>query len=180
MAPFKVNDTLAYAFAATHEETLPCGKCARLQFNDKWSYDTSPWVTHLALKGKILIVMANNTGTIGKNQFDIMIPGGGTGAFNCLSEQIGSNSSDLGRRDGGVLAECVFDGPGPSNRFTLEQWQQCVTEKCHRAFDGKPKELLDGCLWQSSWLMAADNPEVYWTEVACPKALVEKYNSTQY
>ena len=184
MAPFAINDTLAYAFAATLETTLPCGKCARLQFNDEWPYDASPLVTHRALKGKTLIVMANNTGTVGENHFDIMIPGGGLGAFDCFSEQIGSNPSDLGYRMGGLLSECMFDEDKsygvPSNRFTLEMWQDCLTKKCHRAFDGKPKELLDGCLWQSSWLMAADNPNVYWTEVACPKALVEKYNSTQH
>jgi len=180
MSPFAVNDTLAYAFAATLETTLPCGKCAQLQFNNEWTYDSKPRVTHRALKGKTLIVMANNTGTVGENHFDLMIPGGGLGAFDCFSVQIGS--SDLGHRMGGLLSECSYNEDTsygvPSDRFTLEQWQDCLTKRCHRAFDGKPKNLLDGCLWHAEWFMAADNPEVEWTEVPCPKYLVDKYNST--
>jgi len=180
MSPHAVNDTLAYAFAATLETTLPCGKCAQLQFNNDWTYDSKPRVTHRALKGKTLIVMANNTGTVGENHFDIMIPGGGLGAFDCFSEQIGS--ADLGHRMGGLLSECSYNEDTsygvPSDRFTLEMWQDCLEKRCHRAFDGKPKNLLDGCLWHANWFMAADNPEVEWIEVPCPKYLVDRYNST--
>jgi len=180
MAPYAVNDTLAYAFAATLETTLPCGKCARLQFNNEWTYDSKPRVNHRALKGKTLIVMANNTGTVDDNQFDIMIPGGGLGAFDCFSQQIGS--SDLGHRMGGLLSECSYNEDKSygvlSDRFTLAQWQDCLEKRCHRAFDGKPKHLLDGCLWHVNWFMAADNPEAEWVETTCPKYLVDKYNST--
>jgi len=197
MAPFAVNDTLAYAFAATLETTLPCGKCARLQFNSEWMYDkkgdsaSKPRVTHRALKGKTLIVMANNTGTVAENHFDIMIPGGGLGAFDCFSEQIGYPKSEsdqetghiLGLRMGGLLSECSYNLAQaeygvPSDRFTLAQWQDCLEKRCHRAFDGKPKYLLDGCLWHVEWFMAADNPEVEWVETPCPKYLIDKYNST--
>jgi hypothetical protein len=192
MAPYAVNDTLAYAFAATLGTTLPCGKCARLQFNNEWSYDkrgdgeSKPRVTHRALKGKTLIVMANNTGTVGENHFDIMIPGGGLGAFDCLSEQIGlpkgSFPRELGHVMGGLLSECSYNEATeygmPSDRFTLEMWQDCLEKRCHRAFDNKPKLLLDGCLWHVNWFMAADNPEVDWVETPCPKYLVDKYNST--
>jgi len=189
MAPYAVNDTLAYAFVATQDATLPCGKCARLQFNSEWMYDqkadgeSKPRVTHRALKGKTLIVMANNTGTVGENHFDIMIPGGGLGAYNCFSDQIGEkNESNLGHRMGGLLSECSYNEETkfgvPSDRFTLAQWQECLETRCHRAFDGKPKHLLDGCLWHVNWFMAADNPEVEWVETPCPKYLVDKYNST--
>jgi len=179
MAPHAVNDTLAYAFAATLETTLPCGKCAQLQFNNEWTFDSKPRVTHRALKGKTLIVMANNTGTVAENHFDIMIPGGGLGAFDCFSQQIGS--SDLGHRMGGLLSECSYNEDKsygvPSDRYTLEMWQDCLEKRCHRAFDGKPKVLLEGCLWHVNWFMAADNPEVEWTEVPCPKYFADKYNS---
>jgi len=185
MAPFAVNDTLAYAFAATLETTLPCGKCAQLQFNNEWTYDSKPRVTHRALKGKTLIVMANNTGTVGENHFDIMIPGGGLGAFDCFSAQIGVTEADLGQRMGGLLSDCIFPNAedakkyGPtSDRYTLETWQTCMTDKCYKAFGNKSKYLLDGCLWHAEWFMAADNPEVEWTEVPCPKYLLDKYNST--
>jgi len=191
MAPYAVNDTLAYAFAATLETTLPCGKCARLQFNSEWMYDqnsegeSKPRVTHRALKGKTLIVMANNTGTVAENHFDIMIPGGGLGAFNCFAEQINeTNERNLGHRMGGLLSECSYNEATEfnvvSDRFTLAQWQQCLETRCRRAFDkpNVPKHLLDGCLWHVEWFMAADNPEVEWVETPCPKYLVDKYNST--
>jgi len=193
LAPYAVNDTLAYAFAATHERTLPCGKCARLQFNNEWTYDknyegnSKPRVTHRALKGKTLIVMANNTGTVGENHFDLMIPGGGVGAVNCLTEQIGLPPKEpsiekLGHVMGGLLSECSYNEDKsygvPSDRFTLAQWQDCLEKRCHRAFDGKPKHLLDGCLWHVEWFMAADNPEVEWVETPCPKYLLDKYGST--
>ncbi len=188
MAPHVVNDTLAYAFAATLETTLACGKCAQLQFNNDWTYDSKPRVTHRALKGKTLIVMANNTGTVGENHFDIMIPGGGLGAFDCFSEQIGlpkgSFPPQLGRVMGGLLSDCIFPAGEDaakygttSDRFTLDTWQKCLSDKCHKAFDGKPKNLLDGCLWHAEWFMAADNPEVEWIEVPCPKYFTDKYNS---
>jgi hypothetical protein len=180
----KINDTLAYAFAATSYSTLPCGKCARLQFNNEWTYDESPRANHRALKGKTLIVMANNTGTVAENHFDIMIPGGGLGAFNCFSEQIGINAaqeSQLGHRMGGLLSECSYnesDNPKPSDRWTLTEWQTCLRERCHRAFDGKNPYLLEGCLWHVEWFMAADNPEAEWVETPCPQKLVDKYRST--
>jgi hypothetical protein len=183
MSPHAVNDTLAYAFAATLETTLPCGKCARLQVNDEWPYDAKPRVTHRALKGKTLIVMANNTGTVGENHFDIMFPGGGLGAFDCFSEQIGmqpnannGNDGPLGHRNGGLLSKCAY---APlSDRFTLEQWQECLRAECHKTFDSKNKILLDGCLWSADWFMAADNPSVDWIETPCPQYLIDKYNST--
>jgi len=185
MTPYAVTDTLAYAFAAALPTTLPCGKCAQLQFNNEWTYDSKPRVTHRALKGKTLIVMANNTGTVGENHFDLMIPGGGLGAFDCFSEQIGVGEADLGLRMGGLLSECIFPNAedakkyGPtSDRYTLATWQECMTDKCYKAFGNKPKHLLDGCLWHAEWFMAADNPEVEWTEVPCPKYLLDKYNST--
>jgi len=202
LAPYAVNDTLAYAFAATHGATLPCGKCARLQFNGTWSYDkrddqhtgeqvSKSRVTHLALKSKTLIVMANNTGTVGENHFDIMIPGGGVGAVNCFTEQIGltpkeNPSNILGHQYGGLLSECSYNeapefSGTPSDRFQLKDWQKCLETRCHRAFDRVKNEaphLLAGCLWHVEWFMAADNPDVEWIETPCPKYLVDKYNST--
>jgi hypothetical protein len=88
---------------------------------------------------------------------------------------------------GGLLSECSYNegdvmekyGQGrPSDRWELEAWQNCLRDRCHRAFDDKPKHMLDGCLWHVEWFMAADNPEVNWVETPCPKELVSKYNST--
>jgi len=197
MTPYTVNDTLAYAFVATQASTLACGECAALQFDGEWPYDmdkdgeSKSRVTHRALKGKTLIVMANNTGTVGENHFDIMFPGGGLGANDCFSEQIGlpagSKPTSLGHVMGGLLSECSYNEATefgkPSDRFTLAEWQKCLSDRCHRAFDrltktGEKNILLEGCLWSADWLYAADNPNVNWTKVECPKYLVDKYNST--
>jgi len=181
MAPYAVNDTLAYAFVATNE--LACGKCFQLQFNNSWDYDSKPRVTHRALKGKTLIVMSNNTGAE-KDGFDIMIPGGGEGMYNCIGAQLGlpEGVPVAPHIYGGLLAECSYNEATEfdklSDRFSLEEWQQCLETRCHRAFDGKPKQLLDGCLWHVNWFMAADNPVADYVEVPCPKYLVDKYNST--
>ena len=195
MIPHTVNDTLAYAFVATDPETLPCGKCAALQFDGTWPYDmdkdgeSKSRVTHRALKGKTLIVIANNTGTVGKNHFDIMFPGGGLGANDCFTEQIGlpKGSSDLGMQMGGLLSECSYNiGTGvygkPSDRFSLEEWQQCLADRCHRAFDrltkkGERNLMLEGCLWSAEWFYASDNPNVDWKEVDCPQYLLDMYKS---
>jgi len=196
MTPYAVNDTLAYAFVAT---SMPdCGKCYRLQFvSDSWRFG-NPRVTHRALKGKTLIVMATNTGAQGGSKedadgFDIMIPGGGFCMYDCLSEQLGLppksgliDETIFGAVSGGLLAECIFPvgedwqkyGNRPSDRFDLDTWQRCLRDKCHKAFDSRSKQLLDGCLWHADWFMAADNPEAYYSEVSCPKYLVDKYKST--
>ncbi len=199
MAPKIINDTLAYAFAAVGLPGAACGKCYRLQFvSDSWRFG-SPRVTHRALKGKTLIVMANNTGNGGASSadrgwFDIMVPGMGWGAQDCFSEQFGLERKGahgvFGNGDsGGLLAECVFPSAedaqkyspgtiGGSERWSLDAWQQCLRDKCHDAFNGKPKELLDGCLWHADWFMAADNPEAWYVETPCPKDLLNLYTST--
>jgi len=184
--PYAVDDTLAYAFAASSKAA--CGKCYRLQFNSEWSYDkradgeSKSRATHLVLAHKTLIVMVDNTGAK-DSTFDLMIPGGGQGDYQCLQEQIGSYHE--GNSYGGLLWECTFaegDRYGkPSDRWTETEWQDCLREKCIREFgssSGKPKELLEGCLWHVDWFMAADNPEAYAVETPCPKHLIDKYNST--
>ena len=197
MAPYAVNDTLAYAFAATDNGL--CGECFMLQFNGDWAEDVAR-PTHRALKGKTLIVMANNTG-VGERWFDIMIPGGGLGDYDGFSVQLGMSpeenagySGPLGLRTGGLLSECIF-GTLPSNpnnpdyspigvglnsgwTSTLEDFQTCLRAKCHRVFDKQSPHLLRGCLWHADWFMAADNPIANYIKIECPKYLVDKYRST--
>jgi hypothetical protein len=197
--PYAVNDTLAYAFAAN--STGNCGKCFMLQFIDEWNYGaTRP--SHRGLKGKTLIVMVNNFG-VSKSAFDIMIPGGGVGMYNAVSEQLGlpsqpqqqtdpsqqpQNYGVLGAQYGGLLTECTFGsrnlsfndlggGLTPADRATLEETQECLRVKCNRAFKNHPVHLK-GCLWHVDWFMAADNPEAYSKEVPCPQYLLDRYSST--
>jgi len=195
MAPIAINDTLAYGFAAMNPEIAECGTCYQLEFDGYW-YDepAMPRPTHRAIKGKKIIVMASNIGadvkynTEMKNgkkgtQFDIMIPGGGVGAFNSFSDQLGLTVKDMGVGFGGLLSNCIEGGLANmgirdgSHRATLEQWQECLRNECERVFKGKAKELYNGCMWHVDWFMAADNPTLYYTKVECPKYLKDKYYS---
>jgi hypothetical protein len=195
--PYAVNDTLAYAFAAS---TGHCGKCFMLQFRgDYWHYDSgNARVAHKALAGKTLIIMVSNFG-VGEyagesTAFDIMIPGGGVGDYDAISEQLGfppqpeNGDGPLGRQRGGLLTECTFGNPNLSfndigggftmiEREPLDRIQECLRVKCNRAFKNN-RDLLKGCLWHVDWFMAADNPDAYYKEVDCPKYLVDRYGSS--
>jgi len=178
MAPIAANDTLAYGFAAINPELAECGTCYQLYFNGNW-YDEpeTPMPTHRALKGKTMIVMATNIGADVKNgQFDILIPGGGVGAFDSFSSQLGLATADMGPGFGGLLSSCIEGGLG--QKATLEQWQECLRNECNRVFGSKAKELYNGCLWHADWLMVADNPSLYYKKVECPKYLKDKYYSS--
>jgi hypothetical protein len=196
MAPIAINDTLAYGFAAMNPEIAECGTCYQLNFDGYW-YDEPqmPRPTHRAIKGKTMIVMASNIGGDVKynvemkdgkkgTQFDIMIPGGGVGAFNSFSDQLGLTVQDMGVGFGGLLSNCIEKGLAGmdirdgSHRATLEQWQECLRNECERVFSGKAKELYNGCIWHVNWFMAADNPTLYYKKVECPKYLKDKYYSS--
>ena len=176
MAPIQVTENLSYGYVAAPGVNAACGKCFHLQFNGGNKInDVKP--THLALKGKHMIVLASNIGhDVESGQFDMMVPGGGVGNFNALSTQIGVPPSGLGAGGGGFLTECQLDkGLGYNN--TLEAYQQCVIEKCDEVFKDWPN-LLRGCKWFAEWYMAADNPTYNWEEVECPQYLIDHYVSS--
>ena len=105
MAPFAVRDTLAYGFAATSSGDV-CGRCYQLQFTGS-SHNSPGDPGSAALAGKTMIVQATNIGyDVGGGQFDILVPGGGVGAFNACSAQWGVSNSELGAQYGGLLAAC--------------------------------------------------------------------------
>jgi len=148
--PWKVSDNLSYGFAASHTNG-DCGKCFELSFNN----------------GKKMIIMVSNIGgDVGQNQFDLMIPGGGVGRFNALSNQIsqnGGNSGNLGQQYGGFRATCGAD-------------KNCIRNMCNSAFGSAAlADLKAGCEWYIDWFDAADNPTANSTSVNCPQALVDKY-----
>jgi len=149
-APWKVSDNLSYGFAASHTNG-DCGKCFELSFNN----------------GKKMIIMVSNIGgDVGQNQFDLMIPGGGVGQFNALSNQIqqnGGNSSNLGATYGGFRATCGDN-------------KTCVKNMCSQAFGSAAlADLKAGCDWYVDWFDNADNPTANSVSVTCPQALIDKY-----
>ena len=183
MAPIKVNDTLSYGFVAG-PSNQGCGKCYHLQYDGSTSNmgNGGPDVkdTHIALKGKHMIVMASNIGhdvDASSTQFDLLVPGGGVGIFNALSTQIGKSPEDLGSNNGGVLSYCMQKlGYW---QVTKEQYQECVIEKCEAVFDSTVWPHLNrGCKWLATFFEAADNPSFVWEEVECPQYLVDKYRTT--
>ena len=176
MAPIQVTENLSYGYVAAPGAQFGggCGKCFHLQFNGG-NHANDVKETHLALKGKHMVVMASNIGhDVEAGQYDMMVPGGGVGAFNALSTQIGVPASGLGANGGGFLTECQ-QSLGWDN--TVEAYQQCVIKKCDEVFKDWPN-LLRGCKWYAEWFMAADNPTYNWEEVECPQYLIDHYLTT--
>ncbi len=88
--------------------------------------------------------VTNTGGDLGKNHFDIQMPGGGVGIFDGCSGQF-PGSYSWGDRYGGVR----------------------VRSDCERL----PATIRSGCYWRFDWFQNADNPTMRLKEVACPAAL---------
>jgi hypothetical protein len=180
-----VNDNLSYGYVAGTPDGT-CGKCYHLQYDGSFkdaSGNNAPKETHKALKGKHMIVMASNIGhdvaggnaNLPAGQFDLMVPGGGVGAFDALSTQVSGQNVEWGASFGGFLTACQGKH-GYDN--TLAVYQQCIRDMCDAAFGnaGFPN-LLRGCHWFADWFMAADNPTYYMEEVECPQYLIDHYKT---
>jgi hypothetical protein len=166
--PYKVNDNLAYAFAAS--PTDQCGKCFQLQFNGGFQHG-SPKEPHKAINGKTLIVMTSNMGgDVGQGQFDILIPGGGLGIFDSFTGQIGVSKADLGENHGGLLSTCEKE-----MNYDGSKYKSCLINKCNVFTNVTLKE---GCLFYANWFEAAGNPTMIYKEVNCPQYLIDKYKAT--
>ena len=142
MAPIAVNDTLSYAYVAGTADSK-CGKCYHLQYDGHFANEMEnnpPRETHRALKGKHMIVMASNIGmdvaggnpNLPAGQFDLMVPGGGVGAFDALTVQVNKGRDfNWGAGFGGFLTEC-------QNKLgyeaTLVAYQTCIKDMCDAAF----------------------------------------------
>ena len=159
--PQIVNDTIAYAFAATPGGGNDCGKCYMLTFKGTGASATKTPTDshHKAIKGKHLIVMSSNIGyDVSHNQFDLMIPGGGPGAYNGCAKM---GISCAGAQYGGFLTTCNYK-------------KDCLIDMCNKEY-GNNTSLKNGCLFLANWMDAANNPEVDFVEVECPQALKDKY-----
>ena len=159
--PIIINNDYAYAFAATPGGGNDCGKCYMLTFKGTGAAATSTPTNdaHRSIQGKKLIVMSNNIGyDVNHGQFDIMIPGGGPGAYNGC-QQMGISCA--GAQYGGFLTTCNYK-------------KDCLINMCNQEYSSKPS-LKAGCLFLANWMNAANNPEVDYVEVECPSELTSKY-----
>ncbi|CEG82705.1 Putative Endo-glucanase RCE2 [Rhizopus microsporus] len=139
--PWVVNNNLAYGFAAAR---IPGGG------EDRWCcscFELS--FTSTAAKGKKMVVQITNTGydagTEKGAHFDILMPGGGVGLYNGCQPQWNSPSEGWGVRYGGV-------------------WN---ADMCKQL----PAQLRKGCEWRFGWFKGADNPNLVYREVTCPKEI---------
>lgn len=168
LSPFKVTDTLSYGYAATSSGDV-CGRCYQLQFTGE-SYNSPGDPGSSALLGKTMIVQAINIGfDVGGGQFDILVPGGGVGAFNACSDQWGVSNDELGAQYGGFLSACKQE---LGYNASLSAYKSCLTQRCDNVFGSRGlASLQQGCLWYADWFEAADNPALKYKEVACPAQL---------
>lgn len=171
LAPFAVSDTLAYGYAATSSGDV-CGRCYQLQFTGA-SHNSPGDPGSAALAGKTMIVQATNIGyDVGGGQFDILVPGGGVGAFNACSAQWGVSNSELGAQYGGLLAACKQE---LGYNASLAQYKSCLINRCNSVFGSRGlTELQKACTWYADWFQAADNPALKYKEVACPAELTSR------
>ncbi|NRB80406.1 MAG: hypothetical protein HRU38_17355 [Saccharospirillaceae bacterium] len=171
MSPIRVSDTLSYGYAAVPSTDDICGVCYELTFTGQGKYnDNEPGSMVLKSKQKKMIVMATNIGhDVAGGQFDILIPGGGVGAFNACSTQWQVSDEALGAQYGGFLTACQADlGYNDTTRL-----KSCVQNSCDTIFS-KPgmEDLKRGCDWYVDWFEMADNPKLEYKIVACPAALI--------
>lgn len=168
--PFTVDgcDEMGFAFAAVPgADGGTCGKCYQLTFTGEGKYSTD--ANHRAVKGKKLIIMTTNIGhDVQQGQFDIMIPGGGFGAFNGCS-QMGWNIPGNTEQYGGLLSDCEKE-----TKYNATKTLTCLQEKCNSAF-GNDSEAKQGCLFLAGFMHAAGNPLHNYVEVECPDVLKQKY-----
>jgi hypothetical protein len=161
MAPWAVSDTLAYGFVAF--DSGSCGQCFQLEFSGTTSsnYDDPG---SAAIANKVMIVQVLNTG-VGASHFDLLVPGGGVGAFDACSSQWNAQGG-LGDTYGGFFTQCRSQNPGDHAAA-----QQCARDRCQQVFGNGMQDLLDGCLWWVDWASIADNPNVQYGQVDCPAAI---------
>ena len=105
--------------------------------------------TSTSLAGKKMVVQITNTGgDLGSNHFDLAMPGGGVGWFpqGCAKQ---FDNAWMGNQYGGYTDR----------------------NQCYILPEGM---FRDGCFFRFDWFQNADNPNVEWREVSCPKGLVER------
>lgn len=165
MVPWALDSMLAYGYAATSSGDV-CGRCYQLDFTGGSDHGSR------SISGKTMIVQAINVGhDVSGGQFDIMIPGGGVGAFNGCAEQWQISNSELGAQYGGFLRTCR-ERLGWSAAH--DAVKACVQERCDSVFGSRGlDDLADGCQWFIDWFEVADNPTLVYQEVPCPSALMQ-------
>ena len=149
-APFYDEETGAsYAFAAAslsgQSEAGWCCACYELLFREP--------------EGRLVVQVTNTGGDLGRNHFDLQVPGGGFGVFDGCSSAAANGPAQFpeasaaawGQRYGGLGVQA---GPGACARL--------------------PSALQAGCRWFFERFHARDNPDMRFRRVACPEQLLNR------
>ena len=154
-APRYVGDNVSYGHVAVPNPS--CGTCYHLQFTGTGQHNANDPGSKL-IAGKHMIVKVTNTGgDVAGNQFDLMIPGGGTGQNpNTCPTQWKVSAADLEPKYGGFLTNCTG---------THAAKKECVRTKCMKLPEGDARK---GCLWFVDWYQVADNPNFRYVDIPCP------------
>lgn len=109
-----------------------------------------------------MVVQSTNTGgDLSNNHFDLMIPGGGT-SYRAPDTHVRPTHClpGLGIFDG---CSSQFGQLLPGERYGgVSSRSQC---------DAMPELLKDGCQWRFDWFKNADNPDIEFEQVQCPKEI---------
>jgi hypothetical protein len=154
-APRFIGDNVSYGHVAVPNPS--CGKCYHLQFTGTGQHNPNDPGSK-AIAGKHMIVKVTNTGgDVAGNQFDLMIPGGGTGLNpNTCPAQWKISAADLEPKYGGFLSNCTG---------THAAKKECVRAKCMKLPEGDARK---GCFWFVDWYQVADNPNFRFEDISCP------------
>jgi hypothetical protein len=157
-APRFIGDNVSYGHVAVPNPS--CGKCYHLQFTGTGQHNPNDPGSK-AIAGKHMIVKVTNTGgDVAGNQFDLMIPGGGTGLNpNTCPAQWKISAADLEPKYGGFLSNCTG---------THAAKKECVRTKCMKLPEGDARK---GCFWFVDWFQVADNPNFRFEDISCPSDL---------
>lgn len=160
----RVINGVAYAYAASHSNG-DCGKCFLLEFTGTSHDKPDP----TALAGKKMVVMISNIGDdVGGTQFDVMIPGGGLGAFDCIDGSNPISAVKNTERYGGIITTCG----GAKEGANIAQVKSCVEGYCNKISNADAKA---GCMFMVEWYEVANNPNFKATEVQCPTELTSRF-----
>ena len=152
------STNMSYGFVAFNSGN--CGDCYELQFSGSSNGGAAAGAT--AIKGRQMMVQVINIGSIGANQFDLLIPGGGVGQMTSGCPKEWGSSADLGSTNGGLFAEV-----GDCSKMKA---------KCQSVWGSvsNGSTLIAGCDWFVDWFECADNPNLVYKSVSCPSQLKSK------
>jgi hypothetical protein len=162
MAPQVVSPTLAYAFAAF--DGAGCGTCYQLTFTGTSNTGNADEGSQ-QICGSSIIVQVINTGGLAQGQFDLLLPGGGVGQNDACTTQFNVPASSLGDTFGGLMLTCE-----QNDNYNYSEYTQCTISACQTLF-ANSATMDTGCDFIINWMKGANNPNLMYTQVACPSAL---------